>query len=72
MTQGGNNILGWQMIYFHLVNQSQEKKITFAKRQAIAALIILSEKTNENFKMVMNDTLAEGIKNNNNNNNNNF
>ena len=50
------------MIYFHLINRSHEKKITFSKRQAINALIILDEKTNENFKMEINDTLSEGIK----------
>lgn len=57
----GNNIVGWQII-FHLINQSYEKKITFVKRQAIAALITLNEKTNENFKMEVNYAPAEGIK----------
>ena len=47
---------------FHLINQSYEKKITFVKRQAIAAFITLNEKTNENFKMEVNDAPAEGIK----------
>ena len=47
---------------FHLINQSYEKKITFVKRQAIAAFITLNEKTNENFKMEVNDAQAEGIK----------
>lgn len=47
---------------FHLINQSYEKKITFVKRQAIAALITLNEKTNENFKMEVNYAPAEGIK----------
>ena len=47
---------------FHLINQSYKKKITFVKRQAIAALITLNEKTNENFKMEVNYAPAEGIK----------
>lgn len=47
---------------FHLINQNYEKKITFVKRQAIAAFITLNEKTNENFKMEVNDAPAEGIK----------
>ena len=50
--------MGQKMIYSHLINQSYEKTTTFPKRQAIAALIILNEKVNENFWMEMNDTLA--------------
>lgn len=36
--------MGGQTTYSHLRNQKYEKKITFAKRQAIAVLIILNEK----------------------------
>ena len=50
------------MVSFHFINQSYENKITFGKRQAIAALIILHKKTNENFRIEMDDALAEQIK----------
>ena len=41
-----------------LCSESYEKKINFAKRQAIAALIILNEKTNENFRLENGNTLT--------------
>ena len=44
MKQGDHDIMGKQMINFRLINQSHKKKITFAKRQAVDALIILNEK----------------------------
>ena len=62
MRQGGDNIMGRQMIYFHLINQSYERKVTFVKRQVTVALIILNQITNENFRMEMNNTLAERSK----------
>ena len=44
MKEGGNNNIGRPMIYFLIIIQSYKKKITFAKRQAIAALIISNKK----------------------------
>ena len=62
MKQAGDNITWHQMIYFHLINQSYEKNITFVKRQTIVALIILNEKANKNFGMEIGNALAEGSK----------
>ena len=62
MKQDGDNIMGRQMITFHLTDQSYKKKITFAKRQAINALIILNEKTNKNFRLETYNTHAERVK----------
>ena len=61
MKQAGDDISWQQMIYFHLINQNYEKEITFAKRQAIVALIILNEKANEDFGMEIGNAPAEGI-----------
>ena len=54
--------MGRQVIFFHLINQKYEKKAIFAKRESITALIVLNEKINENFKMEMDNILAERIK----------
>ena len=62
MKEVSGSTTGWQMVSFHFINQSYENKITFGKRQAIAALIILHKKTNENFRIEMDDALAEQIK----------
>lgn len=53
---------GRQVIFCHLINQKYEKKAIFAKRESITALIVLNEKINENFKMEMDNILAERIK----------
>lgn len=51
------------MNLFHVIKQRYKRKITFTKRQAVAVLIILKEKTNENFGMEMDNTLGKRIKN---------
>ena len=61
MKQAGDNIMGQKMI-FHLINQSYEKKITFAVRQAIVALIRINEKANEHFRMEVDNILVARIK----------
>ena len=42
--KGSDDILERHIIYIHPINQSYEKMITFIKRQAVAALIILNKK----------------------------
>ena len=44
MKQGSDDIFERHIIYIHPINQSYEKMITFIKRQAVAALIILNKK----------------------------
>ena len=51
------------MNLFHVIKQRYKRKIAFTKRQAVAVLIILKEKTNENFGMEMDNTLGKRIKN---------
>ena len=48
--------------HFLLVSQTVDRKLKFLKRQALAALIFLSKKTNKNFSMEMNKTVIERIK----------
>ena len=56
------DIIGQQIIYFRLVNQSCDKLLRSLKRQAIAALTLLNKKSKKNIKMEIGNTLVEKIK----------